>query len=115
MFEAKFVSPVEVLERDLELAGTESGWVTVAQARLKASDRGLELVSVSNVWIDIYADDPAWLEEELEVWGIRKKFRARFYRWQGFKDEDGESEPDLNRWYIAIGDLEEAEELELWF
>jgi len=44
-----------------------------------------------------------------------EKFRARFYRWKGFRDEDGESAPDLNRWYIAISDLEEAGELELWF
>ena len=106
----------EVLsERVLELAGTGPGWIQVAEARLKASDRGIELVSVSNVWGMIYADDPAWLKEELEVWGIRRKFRARFYRWMGFRDEDGESAPDLNRWYIAILDLEEAGELELWF
>ncbi|WP_297552908.1 hypothetical protein [Thermococcus sp.] len=101
--------------RVLELAGTGPGWVTVAECRLKASDRGIELVSVSNVWEDIRPDDPGWLEEELEVWGVRRKFRARFYRWKGFRDEDGESAPDLNRWYIAVPDLEEAGELDLWF
>ncbi len=107
---------VVVSERDLELAGSGHGWVTVAQARLKASDRGIELVSVSNVWMEINPElCQAWLEEELEVWGVRRKFRAHFYRWKGFRDEDGESAPDLNRWYIAIGDLEEAGELELWF
>ncbi|NJF24531.1 hypothetical protein [Thermococcus sp. Bubb.Bath] len=106
----------EVLDdRALELAGTGSGWATIAECRLKASDRGLELVSVDRVWFEDYVDDPAWLEEELEVWGIRRKFRAHFYRWRGFKEEDGESAPDLNRWYVAISDLEEAGELELWF
>ena len=103
-------------DRVLELAGTGPGWVTVAEARLKASDRGIELVSVSNVWEDINPElCEGWIEEELEVWGIRRKFRARFYRWKGFRDEDGESAPDLNRWYIAVPDLEEAGELELWF
>ena len=63
------VGVVGLSERALELAGTGQGWVTVAEARLKASDRGIELVSVSNVWETIYADDPAWLEEELEVLG----------------------------------------------
>ena len=109
------MSEVVVSERDLELAGSGQGWVKVAECRLKASDRGIELVSVSNVWMEINPEICSWLEEELEVWGIRKKFRAHFYRWKGFRDEDGESAPDLNRWYIAIGDLEEAGELELWF
>ena len=88
------------------------GFVQVAKCRIKSSNRGLELVSIDNYWFEIEEDDPDFVKEEVELWGVEDKFKARLYRPRRRIETEEGFVFDPNQWFIVLRDVEEAGELE---
>lgn len=91
------------------------GFVEVAKCRIKGSDRGLELVYIDNYWFEIMEDDPDFVKEDVDLWGVERMFRARIYRPKRRIETEFGFVFDPNELLIDLGDVEDAGELEYYF